>query len=253
MSETTQPPTVRIGTWNTQWDKKWELPDHPRGVRITNALARPGCEILCVTEGSAGLLPSDGCIIDAGTNWGIPPRREDHRKVLLWSRTPWTDVDCAGSPDFPGGRFVKGVTETSIGPLTVIGVCIPWHDAHVRYGRKDRARWQDHRAWLETFERLRLKTPRTVVLGDFNQRIPRSWSGVPKDIHELLLRAFHVFNITTAGELFGSYGHAIDHIAHSSDLNRRGGLGIWPKRTDCNEHLSDHFGVWADFTLAATA
>jgi len=237
--------TVRIGTWNT-W---WASPGGARGHRVRTVLAGPGCDILCVTEGSAGLLPTGGHIIDAGTEWGYSPHDEDRRKVLLWSRSPWSEEDRVGSPDFPGGRFVKAVAETAIGKLTVVGVCIPWDGAHVGSGRKDRRRWQDHLAWLETFERLpwRRTTHRMVVLGDFNQRIPRT--RVPKKAFEALLRAFDGLAIATAG----APEARIDHIAHTPDLTRVSPIGTWPKR-DAEAHaLSDHVGVWTDFGLAPTA
>ena len=236
--------TVRIGTWNT-W---WASPRGARGDRVRTVLADPDCDILCVTEGSAGLLPTRGHIIDAGTEWGYSPRDTNRRKVLLWSRSPWSEEDCVGSPDFPGGRFVKGVAETAIGKMTVVGVCIPWDGAHVGSGRKDRRRWQDHLAWLETFERLpwRRTTPRMVVLGDFNQRIPRTWA--PERAFEALLRAFDGLAIATAGVPEAR----IDHIAHTPDLTHASPIGTWPKR-DAEAHaLSDHVGVWADFGLAPT-
>lgn len=241
----TAPSAVRVGTWNIQWDKKWEVPSSPRGVRLATSLAAPGCDVLCVTEGAASLLPGQDHIIDAGADWGVRPRRDDHRKVLLWSRNPWTDVDCVGSPDFPGGRFVKGLTETPIGPLTVVGVCIPWDGAHVCGGRKDRRRWEDHRAWLRAFERLswRRTTARMVVLGDFNQHLPRTRAS--KETYEALLRAFDGLNITTAG----APDVAIDHIAHTTDLRRAGPIGIWPRRDSENRTMSDHVGVWVDFSL----
>ena len=241
MSETSQPSTVRIGTWNTQWAG----PRCARDIRVSAALANPDCDILCVTEGSARLLPRNGCIIDAGPDWGIPSKREDRRKVLLWSRTPWTDVDRVGSPDFPSGRFVKGVTSTPIGPLTVVGVCIPYDKARERAGRK---RWQDHEAWLEAFEHLpwRSTTDRMVVLGDFNQQIPRDMRRVRAARKKTLRRAFEPFVITTAGEPEVDK----DHIAHTRDLKRTW-IDTWPRKAE-NQRMSDHVGVWADFSLAAT-
>ena len=245
MTRITELTSVRLGTWNTQW----AVPGSAKGVRVSTSLAVPGCDVLCVTEGSAGLLPGEGHIIDAGANWGYPLPREDRRKVILWSRPPWSEVDSLGSEDLPGGRFVKGVTETAIGPLAVIGVCIPWDGAHVSTGRKDRKRWQDHQAWLEAFEGLpcRSAAQRTVVLGDFNQGIPRTWA--PKRIHQALLRAFEGLEIGTAGDLPGAPGLAIDHIAHTTDLRQTSPIGIWPKRNTEDKPISDHFGVWADFSL----
>ena len=246
MGETTQTATVRIGTWNTQWANPR---GNGKGDRVRTALAVPDCDILCVTEGSAGLVPAEGHVVDGGTNWGYPVQPRDRRKVLVWSRFPWTEVDGVGSTDFPGGRFVKGVTETPIGPLTVIGACIPWDGAHVSSGRKDRKRWEDHHAWLEAFEGLpwRRSTGRMVVLGDFNQRIPRTRA--PRRAFEALLLAFDGLAIATAD----APGVAIDHIAHTRDLKLRSPIGLWPRRDSKDQTMSDHVGVWADFSLAATA
>lgn len=248
MTSITEPASVRLGTWNIKWDNKWESPDGERGVRLASLLANPSCHVLCVTEGSGALLPGEGHIIDAGRNWGIPPQREDHRKVLLWSRSPWTEVDCLGSPDFPSGRFVKGVTETSIGPLTVVGVCIPWKEARVTRGRK---RWEDHEAWLEAFERLpwRRTTDRMVVLGDFNQQVLRDMRRVRAPRKKKLRRAFDGLEISTKGEIPSAPRLSSDHIAHTPDLKRATPFEIWPERNTDNEFLSDHFGVWADFAL----
>ena len=195
-----------------------------------------------------GILPNGGHIIDAGMEWGYSLNNKDRRKVLLWSRSPWAEVDHTGSPDLPEGRFVKGVTETPLGALTVVGVCIPWDCAHVSSGRKDRKRWEDHHAWLTAFERLpwRRTTDRMVVLGDFNQRIPQTRA--PKKTYEALLRAFDGLDLATAG----APEVVIDHIAHSRALTRASPIGIWPRRDSENRNLPDHVGVWADFRLTAT-
>ena len=103
--------TFRIGTWNTEWVK----PDAPRGNIISYQLAATNCDILCVTEGYAGILPNEGHLIDAGPDWGYPivPGR---RKVLLWSKRPWTPhTHALGSGKLPEGRFVAGSTETPSG------------------------------------------------------------------------------------------------------------------------------------------
>ena len=247
MARTARRATVRIGTWNTDWaGRKPAARDHVR-----EKLAEPSCNILCVTEGSARLLPQDEYVIDAGIAWGYQRRKEAERKVLLWSREPWTNVDCVGAEALPGGRFVTGVTQTPVGPLTIVGVCIPWYNAHVSNGRKDRQPWQDHRLWIETFTRLpcRKATERTIILGDFNQSIPRCpRMGVPEDLHLALLKAFQGFTIATRGELPGTIDLAIDHIACTPDLVPMGNIKIWPKRNDDGQLISDHFGVRADFS-----
>ena len=111
----------RIGTWNTEWAKLGTA----RGNRVSAALAEPDCDVLCATEGYAEILPSGGHIIDAGPDWGYRIT-EGRRKVLLWSKRPWSVVDPAGSEELPSGRLVAGITQTDLGPLVVVGVCIPW-------------------------------------------------------------------------------------------------------------------------------
>ena len=243
---------VRVGTWNTEWAK----PGSPKGNRVSEALADPDCDILCVTEGYAEILPGDGHVIDAGTGWGYPVV-EGRRKVLLWSKRPWSgpwsDVDPVRSDGIPGGRFVAGTTQTDAGPLVVIGACIPWAGAHVSSGRRDRQRWEDHERWLAGFKtrRYRQATEWTIVLGDFNQVIPRKRA--PKRVYELLRRAFEGLTFATAGELEGAPGLAIDHIAHTSDMELTGDIGIWPRRSEQGQRFSDHFGVWSDFGLSSPA
>ena len=236
--------TLRIGTWNINWAK----PGTERGRCVAKRLAAPGCDLLCVTEGYAGILPAGGHVIDAGPDWGYTSA-EGRRKVLLWSKRPWSGVDTVGSDALPGGRFVTGTTETVLGPLSVVGVCIPWRDAHVRTGRKDRAGWQDHESWLSGFATLhwRQARERTVVLGDFNQRIPRRRQ--PVSVYRAMRDAFSGFCFATAGELAGTVEGSIDHIAHTPDLALVGDIQIWPKR-GARFNLSDHHvGVWGDFAL----
>ena len=165
---------VRVGSWNTEWAD----PESVRARRIRPILAAPKCHVLCVTEGYKELLPSGGHVIDGGEDWGYPivPGR---REVLLWSKWPWRNKwprrNSSTVPGSMAGRFVAGVTETPIGELTVCGVCIPWFHAHVLDGRKDRKMWEEHLDWLRRFGGLSYATgSRTIVLGDFNQRIPRT-------------------------------------------------------------------------------
>ncbi len=106
--------------------------------------------------------------------------------------------------------------------------------------------------WIDSFGRLPYAhaTERTIVLGDFNQTIPRCpRMGVPEAIHLALREAFDGFTIPTRGELPGAIELAIDHIAHTPDLVRMGDIRIWPRRDPDNKVMSDHFGVWTDLAL----
>ena len=240
-------PTVRIGTWNVEW----AVAGGERGTRVADALKAPDCDIVCVTEGCANILPSDGHTVDAGPDWGYG-HEEARRKVLVWSRRPWSAVDVGSSGARPGGRLVAGITLTALGPLTVVGVCIPWRDAHVRSGRRNRSQWQEHEVWLAGFEGLpyRHAKRRTVVLGDFNQRVPRRSQA--KGVYAALLHALEGFSFATAGDLDGASGRALDHIAHTPDMAPTGGIGLWPRQDRHDHRLSDHFGVWGDFAFGTT-
>lgn len=132
---------VRVGTWNVAWKRR----GLKRATSVAETLAAPKCDVLCVTEvGDADLLPACGHVIDAGTDWGyaLPKASPGRRKVMLWSKRPWTPVFDRLQDQLPGGRLVAGITETSVGKLTVVGVCIPWDGAHVNSGRRDRAPWR---------------------------------------------------------------------------------------------------------------
>ena len=266
---------VRVGTWNTELAK----PGSAKGKRVRPILAAPDCDILCVTEGYAKIFPDGGNPVAGGDDPGYPIV-EGQKNVLLWSKEPWENVCRVGPPQMPEGAFLAGTTKTPIGELTICGVCIPWFDAHVRTGWRDRKKWEEHKDWLEGFKDLSYATgSRTIVLGDFNQRIPRTVFE-PHRVHAALLRAFEGLQVATsgffpwenqddraAGEPRADFWHAplgegpktrdqlIDHIAHSPDLAVAEPLepiGIFPKRTP-DKPLSDHIGVWMELRLAAKA
>ncbi len=239
--------TFRAGTWNTEWAQ----PGSAKGRRVAAELAKPDCDILCLTEAYAEVLPGGGHVIDAGSDWGYRTQK-GRRKVLLWSKRSWSQVDSVGSDRLPNGRFVAGTTQTDAGPLQVVGVCVPWRDAHVRTGRKDRKPWQEHEKWLTVFETMAIARAeeRTIVLGDFNQQIPRKWAR--KLAHQALLRAMAGFTFATSGHLEGASHPVIDHIAHTPDMTLIGNIGVWPKRNEHDRPLPDHFGVWGDFARPPT-
>lgn len=205
-----------------------------------------GFDVICLTEGTAGLLPEGGYWIDSDQDYGYRII-EGRRKVLLWSRRPWRGVDRVGDPGMPGGRFVSGVTETPVGDVRFVGVCIPWDLAHVDTGRKDRARWEDHLQYLEGLERyLRgfgggqegggRRVP-VVVAGDFNQTIPRTRARV--DVYEALMEALRGWEVARAG-LGG-----IDHVAFSGGL-RALRVERWEAEYAVGKPVTDHAGVMVE-------
>ena len=230
---------MRISTWNVQW----ATPRSARGKRVAEILAAPDADVIVLTEGCAAVLPSGGHIIDAGSDWGYEVDDPTRRKVLMWSKHPWVDVDLVGNDAMPSGRFVAGTTRTPLGEVRVVGVCVPWRGAHVTHGRRDRRPWEDHLLFLQSLGPL-VESSRecTVVAGDFNQRIPRT--SQPEAAAQSLMETLVWFEVPTASVI---EPQLIDHIAHSSDLVAVGQPMLISNVVDGAE-LSDHTGVSIQLT-----
>ena len=225
------------------WNVEWATPRSKRSPEILKRIEQHKPEIVCLTETHVGLLSQGGHVICSRADYGYKVR-EERRKVLLWSREPWEQVDDVGSETMPPGRFVSGMTQTSEGPLTVMGVCIPWADSRVRGTSEKRKRWEDHLQYLDGLSDVLERTPteRFIVVGDFNQRIQENgW--VPKDVQTALHSAVASrMTIATAGLEFRER-RSIDHVAVSRDLSAEC-IGVISNYN--GEHrLSDHFGVVA--------
>ena len=147
----------------------------------------------------------------------------------------------------PPGRFVSGITQTSVGEVAVIGICIPWFDSRTRASRgaERRKRWEDHEQYLagltEVLERVEAK--RLTVMGDFNQRIGQG-SRAPRALRQALHEAFNPSLRIVTSDLVFQGRKSIDHIALSADW------AVDSVDAISNIHegrkLSDHFGVAAD-------
>jgi exonuclease III len=233
-------PRLRIGTWNAEW----KSPRSASGERIRNLIANGEPDVFVLTEGSRGLLPTGGEVVEGVADWGYPLPGAGSRKVIIWSKNQWTDVDVIGSENLPQGRFVAGTTETPVGPVRVFGVCIPWWAAHVSTGRRDSDRWEEHRRFLAGFGELvkREQSP-LVIAGDFNQRIPATTQ--PQDVVDSLEEVLIGLAVPTAGEIHTE--PLIDHIAHSPMFNSSE-IQIL-HRVDAEGQMTDHDGVVMTLTL----
>ena len=234
-------PSVRIALWNIAWRR----PDSPAGKTIRKHITDQDPDIICITEGYEDFLPASGHTITSDPDYGYPIKA-GRRKVMLWSKNPWDHVDSLGHTTLPSGRFVRAITKTPIGCLNMIGVCIPWKDAHVKTGRKDRTPWQDHLAYLQGLQGILAEqnSGNTVLLGDFNQHLPRTKE--PKLIHNALLSAIpNNFKVATAGKIEGAPSPAIDHLCHSPALACRH-LSVLPQYDESGSRLSDHYGLLID-------
>ena len=235
---------MRAVTWNVEW----ATPRSWRTTEILSRIDRHAPEIVCLTETDIGLLSKRGYTIcsqpDAG--YGIKMGR---RKVILWSREPWDEVDDVGLDSMPPGRFVAGVTQTSLGKVTVIGVCIPWFGSRTEARRKAKRkmRWEDHEQYLVGLTEFlgRVPAKRMIVMGDFNQAIGTSGRARP-ELRLALKKAFPASMKIATSELAFQGSKSIDHIALSDDWVV-GSLDVISNIYE-ERKLSDHFGVVADLS-----
>ena len=235
---------MRAITWNVQW----ATPRSRRTPEILSRIDRHAPEVVCLTETHSGLLPMlsrGGHAICSQPDYGYPIK-ECRRKVALWSRQPWDQIDAVGIDSMPPGRFVSGVTQTSLGAVTVIGVCIPWFGSRTEARRKSerKKRWEDHEQYLACLtEILGDYSPnRMMVMGDFNQ-IVGPGSRARRELQLALQDAFSPkMTIATAELTFRGRG-SIDHIALSKDLTSES-VDVISNIHDGGK-LSDHFGVVA--------
>lgn len=226
--------TISVATWNTEWRN----PQSESGRRISAILRATESDIIVVTEGVRDLLPEDGYAADAGPDWGYS-LESSRRKVIVWSRYPLT-LDFIGTEGATRGRLAAATAETSAGPIRILGVCIPWRDAHVSTGRRDASPWSEHLDYLDRFKGLLAELDAgvpTVIAGDFNQRIPRGRQpiAVAARLHEV----FTGWTIHTTGAL--PHGPHIDHVATSGQLVLES-VSDWAA-SDPLGRLSDHAGV----------
>jgi endonuclease/exonuclease/phosphatase family metal-dependent hydrolase len=228
-------------TWNLEWASQ----NSKRLRLIRQKIDEISPDIVCYTEAILSTI-SDGHVIAASADYGYLDTGE-RRKVILWSRSIWTEIDTLGDPLMPPGRFVSGVSND----IRFVGVCIPWRDAHVKTGRKDKKLWQDHLSYCEGLQRVlerysELEYP-LCVFGDYNQRIPRV--SQPKHIADALLTAMPPdFSIVTEGMTDPENKNLIDHFSISSTLNALS-IEILPRFDSDGTRLSDHVGVVATLQM----
>ena len=232
---------VRVVNWNVQWAALRSVRT-PEILRRIDALAP---EIVCLTETHDQLLSRDGYSISAQADYGYGDKGA-RRKVVLWSRQPWRDVDDLGHESLTPGRFISGITQTSIGDVTVMGICIPWFGSRTeaRRGAERRERWEDHQQYLGALTDLLARQPvrPTIIMGDFNQVIGQG-ARAPVHLREALKDAFSTnLEIVTAGVSFEGRRN-IDHIALSGDLACESVEPI--SNIHDGKKLSDHYGIVA--------
>lgn len=224
---------IRIATWNVEW----ATPRTAKGKRIAPLINDLNADIFVVTEGCRALLP-DGFVVDAGTDWGYEESDKRRRKVILWSKYPLLNIDFGENAGLPPGRFVSATVQHPDGDFVTMAVCIPWRDAHVYTGRKDRKIWEDHMSYLDGLQTLiNSDGGPLVVAGDFDQRIPRAKQ--PQLVSEKLSHSLEELHVCTA---LLSEVPLIDHIAlsHHFAVSK---VEVIPDH-DAIGNLSDHQGAF---------
>lgn len=240
---------LKVLTWNVEkvTPRSWK-----NGPVILDRIEDHQPELVCLTEAHADFLR--GHVITSQEGYGYPIH-DGQRMVVLWSRQPWREVDRFGSGSLPPGLFVSGVTHTSLGDVTVIGVCIPWGFARTEgwRGADRRKLWEDHEDYLDALSAIlgRGPTERLIVMGDFNQWIGKGTGNAPIRCRDKLHDVFAGrIRIATADVAFKGR-KTIDHIALSDDLTAESLETISNLRDDGGK-LSDHFGVAAEVTARSS-
>lgn len=217
------------------WNIEWATPKSKCGHEIRRIYHDISPDIACITESYLNFWQDEGNIISSTEDYGYKIT-EGRRKVVLISTSEWEEFDYIGNEDLPIGRYCHGKTHG----LNIHGVCIPWKDANVRNGQRNKIPWEDHINYLDTLEPLiKDSHKKTIVLGDYNQRIPRKWS--PEDIYSKLLKTFEPnFNIWATGTIKEIDKQAIDHFASTHDISAKNIIII--NNRIGSLQLSDHFG-----------
>ncbi len=235
---------MKIVTWNLERKK----PTTPTGAAGVARLAAEKADIIVLTEARTSHLEESGFRVDSGPPvW--PYLQPDEREVLMWSPSKWTDVDTVGHERLLPGGFVSAITETELGPIRFIGLCIPWHMMKTEHESKAKP-WKYHIEFCEILRELLDQRDRSlphVLAGDFNQAIPRIRYG-NHAAAAALEAALHEFDVVTQGTIPGCAQPGIDHIAIDAHL-RADSVHGWPKN-DGGVLMSDHDAAVAELTLA---
>ncbi len=226
---------MKLLVWNIEWTKRRAC-----RKRVNSVFRDEAPDVVCLTEATP-ILPVDPAqVVASEGDYGYPNPGNRH-KVWMWSASEWTEVDRVGSAALPLGRFASGVT----GGIRIVGVCIPWRDAHVSTGEGNRARWDDHKTYLAGLkpilaEYLRGEFP-VCIAGDFNQRIPPTVRS--KLVHSLLMELLEPgFKIHTSGVSDIDGRPLIDHVATTNTLSFTL-TKIFSRRNEDDRPVSDHPGL----------
>ncbi|MER9456575.1 endonuclease/exonuclease/phosphatase family protein [Mesorhizobium sp. M0478] len=232
------------------WNVERKNPSSRQALTMVERIAALSPDVVCLTEAFEGSTAELGGFVISvkGVSWSREVALE--RKVVLWSRNPWTYVDPLGNQELQTGGFIAATTRTPLGDIRVLGVCIPYHLASPMGVVPRCPAWSQQILFLEGLKHVVASKSAElpmVVLGDYNQFVPRIWG--PKAASLALSEALKGLSICTGGQINGVDRPAIDHIALSPELQS---LSVWgiDEHDGDGRKMSDHFGVAVRADLA---
>jgi endonuclease/exonuclease/phosphatase family metal-dependent hydrolase len=231
--------TALLVTWNIERRN----PATRQARTMMERIAALSPDVVCLTEAFEGSTETLGGyeVSVKGVLWSDEAPKE--RKAVLWSREPWTDVAPAQSAELQSGGLIAATTRTRMGEIRVIGVCVPYHLASPVGIVPKCPPWSQQFLYLRGLKSVvtsRRPPLPVVLLGDFNQFVPRIWGSKAAGL--ALTEALDDLSVCTGGPIPGVNRPAIDHVAVSSDLQACSVQGLDEHDVD-GRKMSDHFGL----------
>ena len=235
--------TIKVVNWNIErrGPQTWQA------ASLISEIEAFRPDLVCLTEAHETSLALFGGHTISHVGYRAAHKKPSERLVMLWSGTPWRAVQVPENLQNLGG-LVAGVTRLGGEDVLCIGLCIPYHMAKL-VGEKKTRPWHHHKTFLKQVApwlRTQIGKHPIIVMGDFNQRIPRKYGS--REAYDLLMQVFDLFDVITGGELAPLGELTIDHIG----LN--GGLKL--ARVEARSRFagdgrprSDHFGIFAELSL----
>ena len=246
---------MKILNWNTQW--LGPRSQEGRFKKATELIASFDADIICLTEARPESMPSGGQTITSELSGAGTMENRGARKVVLWSRFGWRNVDTLGSTRLPEGRFISAKTGVNGQTWTIVGMCIPYHAyrTNEKWGEQRLKVWEGACQYLDALREdvlPQLKNrERIVLLGDFNLQIPpKNYPYPGSEVDRKRQATFADLRIPTAGEVVHPVldKRFIDHVAFSYDINYDPPV-FFSRVQDDGTVLSDHNGVCIDVSL----
>ncbi|MEO9969674.1 MAG: endonuclease/exonuclease/phosphatase family protein [Hyphomonadaceae bacterium] len=234
--------TIRVVNWNIER----RGPHTWQAASLISEIADLHPDLVCLTEAHEVSLDALGGHVISHVGYRSAHKKPSERLVLLWSSAPWQPLVIPESLQYLGG-LIGGVTNLDGQEMLCIGLCIPYHMAKLASEEKTRP-WHHHKTFLKQVApwlRTQIGERPIIVVGDFNQRIPRKYGS--REAYDLLMQALDPFEIITRGELAPLGELTIDHIGLNGGF-RAARIEARSRFGHDGRPRSDHFGIFAEVT-----